>query len=248
MLDARLGGLHKGQVIVIAGRPGDGKTSLAMQIAENAAVTQKRPVGVISMEMTTKELVARMIKGRAGIGFEEEHHPESNSAQQIRSLADAASEIAQAPLQVCDKGSLNMYDIRAQARIWKQRDRIELLVVDYVGLICGDPAASACERISAITAELKRLAKELGIPVIALSQLNRAASKDGRAPDLHDLRDSGSLEQDADIVLMLHPRSHGKSKSGSEAYSILIRKNRHRGCGEVEVRFNKSLTRFENDL
>ncbi|MBN9690697.1 MAG: AAA family ATPase [Verrucomicrobia bacterium] len=248
MLDVRLRGMRPGQLIVIAGRPGDGKTSLAMQAAEHVAVDRRTPVGVFSLEMTREELVGRMIAGRAGVTQDEATQPFSGSpeaAEMSRRLAKAAGEIGKSPLHVSDRCGLTMGQIRAQARLWAQRHNVALLVIDYLGLIrSANSKASAYERVSEISVGLKALAKELQVPVIGLSQLNRKNQSEDRAPDLHDLRDSGSVEQDADVVVMLHPDGDDDD-DGNTPFKILIRKHRHARRGEVPVIFNRRLTRFE---
>lgn len=251
MLDVRLRGMHPGQLIVIAGSPGDGKTSLAMQIAEHVAVDCRVPVGVFSLEMTRAELVARMISGRSGVGIEDAtgHFDDSSeSANRSQALASAAGAISKAPIQINDSCGLTVPQLRAQARLWVQRHGVRLLVIDYLGLVRGtNPKASAYERVSEISTSLKVLAKEIGAPVIALSQLNRSSKKEDRAPDLHDLRDSGSIEQDADVVLMLHSKKPGDTSERSQ-FTIFIRKHRHARRCELPVIFNRKITRFENDL
>lgn len=251
MLDLRLRGMHPGQLVVIAGRPGDGKTSLAMQIAEHVAVDCRLPVGVFSLEMTRAELCGRMIAGRAGVSIEDatgrfDDSPEA--AMRTQRLAAAAGAISKAPIQINDRCGLTVPQIRAQARLWVQRHGVRLLVLDYMGLVRStNPKASAYERVSEISVALKGLAKEIGAPVIALSQLNRSSKKEDRPPDLHDLRDSGSVEQDADIVLMLHPQKPDDTSERSP-FTLYIRKHRHARRCEMPVVFNRSITRFEHEL
>ena len=203
-LDRLTHGLRPGTVFVIGARPGDGKTSLAMNIAEHVAIDCKKHVGFIELEMTAKELTLRQISSRSGVPLDrllsgnliEEH---------FRLMTLANSAIAKAPLHIADEGGITIAQLRAKARRLHRQYKLALLIVDYLQLV--RPSKSNASRnveVSEISSSLKALAKELDLPVIVLSQLNRDSDTDNREPRLRDLRDSGSIEQDADIVGLLH--------------------------------------------
>lgn len=247
-LDGVLRGLRPGQLVVIAARPGYGKSSLAMQIVEHVAVDGGVPAGVFSLEMSREELIGRMIAGRAGMSVQEamsKPGPSGTPEWKMKELTASAGSVAKAPLFISDRGGASITDIMAQARLWAQRHQVKLLVVDYIGLVrVSSDKKDANARLSEVTGSLKALAKELKVPVIALSQLNRDSVKTGRPPHLHDLRDSGSIEQDADAVIMLHPAGPEEEGKSEEPFLILVRKNRGNPKGEIQVMFDKRCTRF----
>ncbi len=245
-LDRMLSGFRPGQLIIVAARPGVGKTSLAMNIAERIAVDCRISTGVLSLEMEGQELIFRMQCARARVP--------SNIAQsgqmtqeQMQLMASVSAAIAKSPLHICDRGGLTIAQIRARARRMALQHDIKILVVDYIGLIVGERTQrSRNDVVSDISAGLKSLAKELRIPVIALSQLNRDLEKDkGRQPRLSDLRDSGSIEQDADVVLFIHHEPHDEQATNIEA-RFIVAKQRSGPTGSMRVMFLKPITRFES--
>lgn len=256
-LDAVLGGLTPQEMVVIAARPGMGKTSLAMNIAEKVAITDKLPVGIVSLEMSGMSLTQRMIASRARINLRslrDGFMPERDMPRLLR----ASSEIAAAPLYIEERGGMSIFEIRARARRWSQRYAIKLLVIDYLQLANSMGGRRKFENrqqeVSDISMGAKNIAKELNIPVIILSQLNRDVERDkNRMPRLSDLRESGSIEQDADKVVFLYRPSGDEDEDDqrrwdSAAYEMtaLVAKNRNGGKGPVPLTFIETITRFES--
>jgi replicative DNA helicase len=254
-LDRLTDGLHGGEMIILAGRPATGKTSLAMNIAEHVACDQGLPVGVIEMEMTGKELVKRMICSRARVNMRNFRDGQLASGDYPKMTA-ASITLHSAPIYIDDTPGQSILAIRARARRWWQQYGIKLLLIDYLGLGNASGTSRRFENrqqeVSQISVGIKGIAKELGIPVIALSQLNRDIERDkNRKPRLSDLRESGSLEQDADIVGFLYrPKADDEDTyddSEAEEVNLLIAKQRN-GKSMVDVHFTflKSFTRFES--
>lgn len=244
-LDHRLRGMKPGQVIVIAARPGMGKTSLALNIAERIACDDGIPVGVFSLEMGKEELTNRLISSRARIPSEVLDDG-TISEVDLPKIAAAAGRIANSPLHIEDAGGLTIAQLRAKARRMAMRHHIKLLVVDYLQLMRGvRRGENRNAEVSEISNGLKALAKELHVPVLTLSQLNRECERDGREPRLSDLRDSGAVEQDADVVLFLH---HDNEREGMDPcpVNLLIRKHRNGAVGKVALQFFRRWTRFES--
>lgn len=253
-LDRMTSGLHPATMIVIAGRPSMGKTALAMNIAEHVAIDQGLPVGVFSLEMSSEELVKRMLCSRARVnlravrdGFlgEKDFHP----------LTAAASQLMKAPLYIDDSAALTLAQVRAKARRMKSQFDIRLLVVDYMQLMRAPSRRAELNRqveIADISAGIKALSKELRIPVIVLSQLNRQPeSREGGRPKLADLRESGAIEQDADVVgLLVRPEVYAEEEGEKAAEkgkaTLFIAKQRNGPTGDVELTFLSEYTRFED--
>jgi len=202
--DKRLGGLRDSELIVVAGRPGMGKTAMAMTLASSAARAGKK-VKVVSLEMTEEQLVQRLYAQFTGISVQDQLQAGAPMSM-FRRLADAGHMLDTLPIAIDAADSQTVGQIRAAARRDKRRNGLDLLIVDYLGLIQPtDPKAQKVHQIEQVTTGLKRLAKELGIPVVLLAQLNRGVeTRDDKRPGLADLRDSGSIEQDADVVVMLY--------------------------------------------
>ena len=251
-LDRMTTGLHPGEMVVIAARPSMGKTSLAMNIAESVAIDQKLPVGVFSLEMSADSLVLRMLCSRSKVNlrkirdgfFTERDFPK---------LTGAAGKLAASPLFIDDTPALSILQLRAKARrMWQQHD-IKLFVIDYLQLLHSTArrAENRQQEIADISGGVKALAKELGVPVIVLSQLNRELEKDkNRKPRLSDLRESGAIEQDADLVALLYKPSGDEDEEAPEQEGLEIRlciaKQRNGPTGDVELTFLKPYTRFES--
>lgn len=243
-LDSKLGGLKPGQLIVFAARPGGAKTSLAMQIADHVAADQKQPVGVFSLEMTAQELVFRSATGRAQVPSQVAHEGNLTESQ-MRSLVASHAKLAKAPLYIVDKGARTITQICAKARRLHFQHGLKLIVLDYIQLASGSVRRNDTRNneISEITGGLKLLAKELGVPIIALSQLNRDQEKDNnREPRLSDLRDSGAIESDADVVAFLHRPA--AEQADPEEKLLLVKKHRGGPLGPVPLVFYPALTRF----
>jgi replicative DNA helicase len=256
-LDKLTSGLHPGEMIVIAARPSMGKTSLAMNIAEHVAIDQKLPVGVFSLEMTAESLVLRMLCSRARVNLRNIRHGFFEN-EDFPKLTTVAGKLAGAPLFVDDSSALSILQLRAKARRMAQQHGIKLFVVDYLQLLHSTSrrADNRQQEIADISGGIKALAKELNVPVIVLSQLNREPEKreGGAKPRLSDLRESGAIEQDADVVGLLYkPGKPGEDDEGAageeaeaEPVNLLIAKQRNGPTGEVKLTFLKSYTRFES--
>ncbi|HOW68253.1 MAG TPA: replicative DNA helicase [Candidatus Paceibacterota bacterium] len=241
-LDRMTNGLCGGQLWVIAARPAVGKTSLAMNIAEHIAVDLRLPVGVFSLEMSAAELVLRLQCSRARVSPMAAGRGELAEADFVR-LTEAAGKLARAPLCICDQAGSTVGQMSAKARQWKQKHGIRLIVVDYLGLLRGGGKFnSRYEEISRISADLKRLAKDLSVPVLCLAQLNRSSERENRPPFLSDLRDSGSIEQDADLVALLH-KSEDDDRGGSRI-DLIVAKQRSGPTGRIPLVFHGEWTRF----
>ncbi len=257
-IDRMLRGLQPGDMIVLAARPSMGKTSLALNIAEHIAMGKGdpekrcRPVAVFSLEMSAESLVRRMICCRArvsagsiGGGF--------LSREQHAKLLQAAAELKEAPIFIDDTAALDVMDMRARARRLKKKEDIQFIVVDYLQIAhCAKYGKESWQReVGGISGEIKAMAKELKVPVLILSQLSRAAETRDRLgkPKLSDLRDSGSIEQDADVVFLLRRPSRypDDPESSDETLAIIdIAKHRNGATGDIRLNFFGEFTRFDN--
>ena len=253
--DKMTSGLHGGEMIVIAARPSMGKTSLAMNIVEHVVLEEKQPVGVFSLEMTADSLVLRMLCSRARVNLR--NIREGFLAERdFPKLTGAAGKLAQAPLYIDDTAGLSILQLRAKARRMYQQYGVKMIVIDYLQL-CNASSSRVENRqqeVAMISNGVKALAKELNVPVIVLSQLNRELEKDkSRKPRLSDLRESGAIEQDADLIALLYKPDEGKEDEDAppqdqEAIpvNLLIAKQRNGPTGDVHLTFFKGYTRFEN--
>ena len=259
--DRMTSGLQKGELIIIAARPSMGKTALAINIAENVAVKGKAIVAVFSLEMSKESLLRRMLASQAGVDqrrLQTGFLPDEDKTK----VREALNELVETRLFIDDTAALSLAEMRARARRLKHtRGGLDLIVVDYLQLMTATVPSSVkrnyenrTQEVSAISRGLKALAKELNVPVVALSQLSRAGvqRKDDHRPILSDLRESGSIEQDADVVAFIHREAYySKDKEAlSEAdkakSEIIIEKQRNGPTGTVHVYFNSRYTRFEN--
>lgn len=254
-LDKMTSGLHPGEMIVIAARPSMGKTSLAMNIAEHVAIEQKLPVGVFSLEMTADSLVLRMLCSRSRVNLRSVREG-FLAERDFPKLLGAADKLARAPLFIDDSSGLSILQLRAKARRMAQQYGIKLFVIDYLQLLHSTSrrAENRQQEIADISGGIKALAKELNVPVMVLSQLNRELEREkNRKPRLSDLRESGAIEQDADVVGLLYRPSSDEDESGAVSdepdalpVNLLIAKQRNGPTGDVNLTFLKSFTRFEN--
>jgi replicative DNA helicase len=264
-LDRMTNGLHPSEMIVIAARPSMGKTALAMNIAEHVAIQEKLPVGVFSLEMSSQQLVQRMLCSRARVNLRKVRGGFLGE-RDFPSLTAAASKLAEAKIFIDDSAGLSILELRAKARRIKAQQDVQLIVVDYLQLLRSTSRRAQDNRqleISEISGGLKGLAKELNIPIVVVAQLNRQPETRSRGePRLSDLRESGSIEQDADLVgLLLRPALYGdddeshdgkdegeddrQGETGEEA-NLIIAKQRNGPIGTVKLTFLKHFTRFEN--
>jgi len=253
-LDQLTSGFHPGELIILAGRPGMGKTALALTIARNAALDYNYPVGVFSLEMADYQLALRILCAEARVDSHLVRTGRLHKDQWAK-LSTLTGRLHKAPLYIDDSPVLTMMDIRAKARRLKAEHDIQLLIIDYLQLIKGHKAENRQQEITEISRSLKALSKEVDVPVIALSQLSRAV--EGRAdkkPQLSDLRESGSLEQDADVVLFIYRKAFYEKGRGAAPEEdelnaeILVAKQRNGPQGNVEVIFIDRYTRFENKV
>ena len=252
--DRMTSGLHPAEMIVIAARPSMGKTALAMNIAEHAAIQEKLPVGVFSLEMSSQQLVQRLLCSRARVNLQKVRDGFLGE-RDFPSLTAAASKLAEAKIFIDDSASPTILELRAKGRRLKAQQDVQLIIVDYLQLLRSTSRRAQDNRqleISEISAGLKGLAKELKIPVIVVAQLNRQPeARSGGKPRLSDLRESGSIEQDADLVgLLVRPEIYeedeeARAEKAGEA-ELIIAKQRNGPVGEISLTFLKEFTRFED--
>ncbi|MDW8307890.1 MAG: replicative DNA helicase [Verrucomicrobiales bacterium] len=253
-LDKMTDGFHGGEMIVIAARPSMGKTSLAMNIVEHVVLVEKLPVAVFSLEMTAEALVLRMLCSIARVNLRNIREGFMSEAD-FPKLRMATDQLVSAPLFIDDTAGLSILQLRARARRLAQQHGIKLFVIDYLQLLHSTSRRAQENRqqeIAEISGGIKALAKELNVPVIVLSQLNRELERDkNRRPRLSDLRESGAIEQDADVVGLLYKPSSGEDDEGLEEadgvpVNLLIAKQRNGPTGDVNLTFLKPFTRFES--
>jgi replicative DNA helicase len=252
-LDALTYGFQKAEMIVLAARPSMGKTSLALNMAEAAAMPRRgNPVNtlVFSLEMSSAQLAMRMLCARARVNMKllRDGLLSKNGDEQQRLLL-AADEFSKSGIYIDDSSHLTIMELRAKARRLHARHPIGFIIVDYLQLLSPtDPKVPREQQVAEMSRGLKSLAKELEVPVLVLSQLNRAAEKENRTPKLSDLRESGSIEQDADVVLMLaRPKdADEKFQVAADSAELIVAKQRNGPVGELKLTFLRDITRFEN--
>ncbi len=248
-LDNMTRGLNPGNLIVIAGRPGMGKTSLALNIAEHVAIREHKPVGVFSLEMSQMELALRVLSSEVDIPFGPLRSGHL-SQKQWKRVIQTVKAVSTAPLFIDDSANPSMLEIASKARRLKAETGLELIIVDYLQLMQGSGRyENRNVEISAITRSLKQLAKELNIPVIALSQLSRQPERRGgdHRPQLADLRESGSIEQDADVVVFIYREEmYHPGTENARLAELIIAKHRNGETGTVEMVFFADTTKFRN--
>ncbi len=252
-LDNMTSGLQPGELVILAARPSLGKTALALNIATHAAI-QGNPVGIFSLEMSKESLLIRLLCAEARIDSHKLRTGFSSRDDWSR-MTQALGRLAEAPLYIDDAPALSIMQIRARARRMKAEKGLSLLIVDYLQLIAGQGRfENRTQEVSFITRSLKSIAKELHVPVLALSQLSRAPEeRPGHRPQLSDLRESGSIEQDADVVLFIfrqdvYKRAEEEEEGGEPGgkTEIIIGKQRNGPTGNIRVVFIKRYARFEN--
>ncbi|AQQ08631.1 Replicative DNA helicase [Sedimentisphaera cyanobacteriorum] len=250
-LDTMTTGLHEGELIIMAGRPSMGKTSFAMNIAEHIGADEEQPVLIFSLEMGRLQLAERMLCSRGMIDSQAVRRGVMDS-EVFQELLDTSENLSQAPIFIDDTPGMTPLEIRAKARRLKAQYDIKAVFVDYLQLMSlGGRVESRQNEISAISRQLKAMARELDVPVIVLSQLNRAAEqREDHRPRMSDLRESGSIEQDADVVMLIHRedyyhRQEAEYEFDNEA-EIIIAKQRNGPTGIVKLKFHGEFTRFDN--
>ena len=252
-LDAMTYGFQKAEMIILAARPSMGKTSLALNMAEFAALPKRgEPAAtlVFSLEMSAAQLGMRMLCSRGRVNMKKLREGfVKPGGQEYQDLLQAADELTKSPLFIDDSSQLTIMELRAKARRLHARQPLGFVIVDYLQLLSAtDPRMPREQQVAEISRGLKALAKELEVPVLVLSQLNRAAEKENRAPKLSDLRESGSIEQDADVVLMLaRPRdADEKFQVAADSAELIVAKQRNGPVGDLKLTFLRDITRFEN--
>ena len=256
VFDQMTDGLHPGEMIIVAARPSMGKTALAMNIVEHVALNleEPKPVGVFSLEMSTQQLVQRMLCSRARVNMKKIRSGMLARAEHGK-LNDAAAALSESAIFIDDTASMTILELRAKARRLRDRHRVEMIAIDYLQL-CRSTTRHGQENrqieVAEISSGIKALAKELEIPIIVLAQLNRQPeARGGGKPRMSDLRESGSLEQDADVVaLLVRPEVYeddeeNRSEMAGKA-ELIIAKQRNGPVGEIPLTFIKEYTRFEN--
>src|SRR6478736_4008719 len=252
-LDAMTFGFQRQEMIVIAARPSMGKTSFALNIAEAAALPNKgdpAAVLVFSLEMSSSQLALRMLCSRSRVNMKLLRDGlVGRDGAEVNALGKAAEDFKKAPLLIDDSSNLTIMELRAKARRIHARKKLGMVIVDYLQLLSGsDPRAPREQQVAEVSRGLKALAKELDLPVLVLSQLNRSSEKENRTPRLSDLRESGSIEQDADVVLMLsRPKdADEKFQTAANAADLIVAKQRNGPVGDLKLTFLQEITRFEN--
>lgn len=251
-LDKITTGLHEDNLIILAARPAMGKTALALNIAQYIAVKEKKPVAIFSLEMGAESLIERML---ASEGMVEGYHLKTGnlSVEEWHRLMHAQGNLYDAPIFVDDTAGIRISEIRSKARkLAQEMGGLGVIIIDYLQLITGSKGENRQQVVSEISRELKILAKDLKVPVIALSQLSRAVEqRQEKRPMLSDLRESGSIEQDADIVAFLYrdayyQKEQADSQEANNVTELIMEKNRHGSLGTVKLYFHKEYTKFSS--
>ena len=251
-LDKITTGLHEDNLIILAARPAMGKTALALNIAQYIAVKEKKPVAIFSLEMGAESLIERML---ASEGMVEGYHLKTGnlSVEEWSRLVHAQGNLYDAPIFVDDTAGIRISEIRSKARkLAQEPGGLGVIIIDYLQLITGSKGENRQQVVSEISRELKILAKDLKVPVIALSQLSRAVEqRQDKRPMLADLRESGSIEQDADIVAFLYrdayyQKEQADSQEANNVTELILEKNRHGSLGTVKLYFHKEYTKFSS--
>lgn len=251
-LDKITTGLHEGNLIILAARPAMGKTALALNIAKYVATKERKSAVIFSLEMGAEELIERML---ASEGMVPAYHLKTGnlSTDEWKRLVQAQNNLYDAPIFVDDTAGIRISEIRSHARkLAQEMGGLGVIIIDYLQLITGAKGENRQQIVSEISRELKILAKDLKVPVIALSQLSRAVEqRQDKRPMLADLRESGSIEQDADIVAFLYreayyQKEHGDSQEANNVTELILEKNRHGSLGTVKLYFHKEYTKFSS--
>lgn len=251
-LDKITTGLHEGNLIILAARPAMGKTALALNIAKHVATMERKPAVIFSLEMGAEELIERMVASEGMIpGY---HLKTGNlSTDEWKRLVHAQSNLYDVPIFVDDTAGIRISEIRSKARkLAQEMGGLGVVIIDYLQLITGSKGENRQQVVSEISRELKILAKDLRVPVIALSQLSRSVEqRQDKRPMLSDLRESGSIEQDADIVAFLYrdayyQKEQADSQEANNVTELILEKNRHGSLGTVKLYFHKEYTKFSS--
>ncbi|HAJ44407.1 MAG: primary replicative DNA helicase, replicative DNA helicase [Parcubacteria group bacterium GW2011_GWC1_43_61] len=253
-LDKRLAGLQKADLIILAARPSLGKTSLALDIARHAAVNEKMAVGVFSLEMSKQQLIERLIAAEANVDLwrlRTGQLSDEGKDNDFDRIGQALNSLSSAPIYIDDAASPNVLQIRTMARRLQAEKGLDLLIIDYLQLMQGTGRIeNRTQEVSEISRSLKNLARELNIPVMALSQLSRAPeARVDQVPKLSDLRESGAIEQDADVVMFIYREDKAKPNNETDRKNIAeihVAKHRNGPTGKTELYFNENYVSFKN--
>ena len=247
-LDDLLGGLHKSDLIILAARPSVGKTTLALDIARHAAVKSKIPVGIFSLEMSAQQLTQRMLSAQAHVDAWKLRTGKLTAESDFSKIRDSMDELSKAPIYIDDQAGNSIVKMKSVARRLKSEFGLGLIVIDYLQLMATSKNYdSMVNQVTEISRSLKGLARELDVPVLALSQLSRAVESRGGKPRLSDLRDSGSIEQDADVVMFIHREDRAGTRTDSESTGvaeILVEKHRNGPVGKADLYFDEKNSTF----
>ncbi len=247
-LDELTNGLHPGQMVIVAARPGIGKSTLGLDFARSASIRHQLCSAIFSLEMTKSEIVKRLLSAEAMVALNHINKGQLTDDDWDR-LANKMTQVSGAPLYIDDSPHLTMMEIRSKARRLKQRHNLQLIVIDYIQLMTsGKKVESRQLEVSEFSRQIKLLAKELEVPVVALSQLNRGPEqRQDKRPQLADLRESGSLEQDADLVILLHREdAYNRDSDRRGEADFIVAKHRNGQTGDVSVSFQGQYSRFTN--
>lgn len=249
-LDEYTSGMQRGELIIIAGRPGMGKTAFALNLAENVALKNKLPVAVFSLEMTGEQLVQRLLSSCAMVDQGKIKRGDLDN-DDMDKLYLAVNQLRSAPIHIAESPGINVIDLRARVRRLKdQIGDLGLVVIDYVQIMSGlkeNKNTNRAQEVADISRSLKSLALELNVPIVLLSQLNRdVESRQDKRPNIADLRESGALEQDADIILLLYRDSYYDPEAKDKLAELNVAKNRSGSTGTIQLAFVGRYTKFEN--
>jgi replicative DNA helicase len=250
-LDSKTAGFQKSDLIIIAARPSVGKTALALDIARNAAVKYNIPVGIFSLEMSAAQLINRMLSAESMVDSWKMRTGKLSREEDFAQIGEAMARLSKAPIYIEDTPGNNILKMRSVARRLKSEKGLGLIIVDYLQLMVPTQSVKSdnvVQQVTEISRSLKHLARELDVPVIALSQLSRAVEQRGGKPRLSDLRDSGSIEQDADLVMFIHRDEKQSNEPGAAPVTteILIEKHRNGPTGSLQLYFNNKITSYQN--
>jgi len=251
-MDQILAGFQKSDLVILAARPSIGKTTLALDFARQIAVKEKIPVGIFSLEMSSDQLIDRMLAAQSNVDLwrlRTGHLKTEEGNDDFQRIGEAMGVLSEAPVYIDDAGSANVMEMRTMARRLQSEHNVGIIIVDYLQLMEGRSGGdNRVNEISEISRALKQLARELNIPVIALSQLSRAVeSRSPQIPKLSDLRESGSIEQDADVVMFLYREDREKPDTPNKnIVEVYIAKHRNGPIGKLSLYFNENSTTFKS--
>jgi replicative DNA helicase len=247
-LDQKLGGLQKSDLVILAARPSMGKTSLALDMIRHVGVNLKTPVGIFSLEMSKDQLVDRLLSAQSEVNLWKIRTGHLND-EDFEKIGEAMGVLSEAPIYIDDAAGSNIMEVRTKARRLQTEHGVGLIVVDYLQLMSGRNTDNRVQEVSEISRSLKILARELDVPVVALSQLSRLVeNRPDKVPQLSDLRESGSIEQDADVVMFIYREDmyKGKESKRPNVAEIHIKKHRNGPTGQIDLFFDAEKTSFRN--